>query len=250
MSKLLIDEWPLIILPSMAKKIGLHEAIILQQLNYWINHVGPDGRRYGKVVSSERWIRNTVKEWHKRNFIFLSESMIYRAIEKLERLKLIKTRKDLNKIGYDRTKWYTIDYAILHEREMEFAPMRNRTHASEDTIPETTSETTTDIKNILSFWKEYFPNKAQPRPTTKSLQRYVKTRMKDSHFRENWQLAIKTASTSWTLQNKDWFDLYFVVKNDRNYQRCIDNFMKWKDEEDAPKVDEALERRRASANKE
>lgn len=37
MSKLLIDDYPIQVLPKLAKVIGLNEAIILQQLHYWLN---------------------------------------------------------------------------------------------------------------------------------------------------------------------------------------------------------------------
>lgn len=236
MSKLLINEYPMMVLPSLAKKIGLHEAIILQQLHYWVNHVGPDGKRYGKVADDVRWIRNTVKQWHESNFIFLSESMIFRAMKNLEKLELLKSRKDLNKIGYDRTKWYTIDYAILRTREMELAPMKNAFHASEETIPETTTENTTDTKDILSSWKELFPNKPQPRATTKSLQAKVKARMKDEHFRDNWELALQKASKSPALQNEDWFIMDYFLRNDSNYEKCLNNVFSFKDKDYAPKT--------------
>ena len=36
MSKLLIHDKPIMILPSLAQKIGLNEAIILQQIHYWL----------------------------------------------------------------------------------------------------------------------------------------------------------------------------------------------------------------------
>lgn len=42
MSKLLIQESPVMIIPSLAVKIGLNEAVILQQIHYWVsmsNHV-------------------------------------------------------------------------------------------------------------------------------------------------------------------------------------------------------------------
>ena len=152
MSKLLIEENPLILLPNLAKEIGLHEAIIIQQLHYWIEHKGPDGRRYGTLRDKMRWIRNTVSDWQKSNFCFLSESQIYRALKSLEDRELILSRKDLNKLGYDRTKWYTIDYAILRQREMDFTPARNGFYASEDTIPETTSETKPDINGDYDFF--------------------------------------------------------------------------------------------------
>ena len=242
MSKLLIDEYPLVVLPSLAKSIGLHEAIILQQLHYWINHVGPDGKRYGRVADEVRWIRNTVKEWHQSNFMFLSESMIYRAFEKLEKLELIKSRKDLNKIGYDRTKWYTVDYSVLHQREMHFAPTRNRICTSEETIPETTTETTTDIKDTLTLWKELFPNKPQPRATNKSLQNKLRTRRKDAFFVENWELALQRASRISGLHKDAWFTLEYFLRNDDNWEKCLNNVFLFKDDNEPSKMDALSQR--------
>ncbi|WP_249366800.1 hypothetical protein [Neobacillus rhizophilus] len=37
MSKLLINENPVMIIPSLAVKIGLNEAVILQQIHYWVH---------------------------------------------------------------------------------------------------------------------------------------------------------------------------------------------------------------------
>ena len=36
MSKLLIQDRPIMILPTLAIKIGLNESIILQQIHYWL----------------------------------------------------------------------------------------------------------------------------------------------------------------------------------------------------------------------
>ena len=36
MSKLLINERPIMILPTLAVKIGLNESIMLQQVHYWL----------------------------------------------------------------------------------------------------------------------------------------------------------------------------------------------------------------------
>lgn len=37
MSRLLINEQPLLVLPSLACEIGLNEALMLQQIHYWMN---------------------------------------------------------------------------------------------------------------------------------------------------------------------------------------------------------------------
>ncbi|SDN86290.1 hypothetical protein SAMN05443253_12225 [Bacillus sp. OK048] len=36
MSRLLINEGPVKIIPSLATKIGLNEAVVLQQIHYWL----------------------------------------------------------------------------------------------------------------------------------------------------------------------------------------------------------------------
>ena len=37
MSKMIIDDRPLMVLPKLATAIGLNEAIVLQQIHYWLN---------------------------------------------------------------------------------------------------------------------------------------------------------------------------------------------------------------------
>lgn len=114
MSKLLINESPLQVLPSLAIKIGLNEAIILQQIHYWLY----EGKS-GKIVDGRRWIFNSIRLWKETNFPFWSEATIKRAIGKLIKIGLVEARGDLNKKGFDKTKWYTINYDRLSLLENE-----------------------------------------------------------------------------------------------------------------------------------
>ena len=160
-SSYLIPEYPLILLPRLAEKIGLNEAIIIQQLHYWIIHRGQNGERYGKIYEGKRWIRNTIDEWKERNFPFLSRSAIHRAMGSLEDQDLVLSTNKLNAYGYDRTKWYTIDYEAVPKWDMDI-PSRdidipNRNHPSGQigmTIPETTSETTPKITSENNIYLE------------------------------------------------------------------------------------------------
>ena len=107
MSKLLINEQPLQVIPSLAKVIGLNEAIFLQQLHYFLriskNHA--EGRS---------WVYNTIKDWQVE-FSFWSLKTVQRTIENLELSGLVLSTDKFNKMKMDKTKWYSIDYEKLSE---------------------------------------------------------------------------------------------------------------------------------------
>lgn len=107
MSKLLINEQPLQVIPSLAKAIGLNEAIFLQQLHYFLriskNHA--EGRS---------WVYNTIKDWQVE-FSFWSLKTVQRTIENLELSGLVLSTDKFNKMKMDKTKWYSIDYEKLSE---------------------------------------------------------------------------------------------------------------------------------------
>lgn len=107
MSKLLINESPLQVLPTLAAAIGLNEAIALQQLHYLINR-----GTIGRVVDGERWIYMTTKEWQERHFPFWSESTVVRVFSNLRDKGLILAANH-NHSKFDRTLWYRIDYTEL-----------------------------------------------------------------------------------------------------------------------------------------
>jgi len=105
MSKLLLDEKPLVILPQLARQIGLNEAIVLQQIHYWMQH--PE---LGKTHEGRKWIRNTYDQWAE-NFPF-SKSTTRRTLDSLRESGLVLV-ENLNQHAYDQTNWYTIDYDRL-----------------------------------------------------------------------------------------------------------------------------------------
>jgi len=114
MSNLLIDEYPLQVSPTLATKIGLNEAIVLQQIHYWIE-------TYKKTADADTiakhfhnnmwWIYNTYEKWQEQ-FPFWCLRTIKTIIKSLENKDLLIVGK-FNKFGYDRTKWYTINYKVL-----------------------------------------------------------------------------------------------------------------------------------------
>ncbi|WP_052672519.1 hypothetical protein [Aliterella atlantica] len=95
---------PLLIPPDLAKEIGLHEAVILQQIHYWLG-------KSNHLINGYLWIYNTYQAWQEQ-FPFLSLSAIRRAIARLEGLNLLKTER-FDKQRWNQTKWYSINYQRL-----------------------------------------------------------------------------------------------------------------------------------------
>lgn len=154
MSKLLFDESPLVIQPSLAKIIGLNEAIVLQQIHYWLTR-----DKAGKEIDGVRWIYNSLSDW-KEQFPFWSESTIYRALKSLEEMHLLKIG-NFNQRKGDRTQWFTIAYDEVAFIESggdrnsifqdETAKSHNGTSSSQDetTLPETSPEISSETSQSL-----------------------------------------------------------------------------------------------------
>lgn len=102
MSEYLLNKRPILFNPEVAEVIGLNQAIVLQQINYWIN------KPFAKEIDGKRWIYNSIDQWQKDNFPFWSERTIRRILKKLEDEELIISGR-FNKATYDQTKWYTIN---------------------------------------------------------------------------------------------------------------------------------------------
>lgn len=107
-SKLLLDEHPLQVMPKLATLIGLNEAIILQQIHYWLCINEKNNNNY---INGHYWVYNTYEQWQEQ-FPFWSVTTIRRIITKLENKNLL-IADNYNNAGFDKTKWYTINYVAL-----------------------------------------------------------------------------------------------------------------------------------------
>jgi hypothetical protein len=153
-NKLIIPEEPLLILPTLAKEIGLNEAIVLQQLHYWL-------QKSNHTYEGKRWIYNSYEAWQKQ-FPFWSISTIKRTIQNLEKRELVLSAI-LNKDKMNKTKWYSINYEkipSLYQNDPTIGSTctddrLNLTPSIYNT--ETTTENTNiynNIYTIFDFWNE------------------------------------------------------------------------------------------------
>lgn len=164
----------LIINTDLALVLGdLNEAIVLNQLNYWLGI----NRKAGKNFIDDRyWVYNSYSDWKAKDFPYWSEKTIQRTFTRLEN-KGVVVSANYNKLGIDKTKWYTIDTEKLQELVDEFNSdedkmtnrqdnmtdrqdkMTCREGQSDRPLPEITTENidrdyTTEIKYALSESKD------------------------------------------------------------------------------------------------
>ncbi len=174
MSKLLIDDYPIQVLPKLATVIGLNEAIILQQLHYWLNS------KSAKMIKGKRWIHNTYEEWQEQ-FPFWSVATVKRTLTSLSKQNLI-IKENYNKAGFDKTIWYSIDYDKLEEVTQRLG-QNDPTDGSNCTnglgqndltntidFPETTTETTSMLAAMAQI-SQLYQQKIKPMDSPQNIDR-------------------------------------------------------------------------------
>lgn len=112
MSKLLLDEQPLLIMPELATRIGLNESIVLQQIHYWLEINKKAGVNF---KDGRYWTFSSYGNWQIQ-FPFWSIKTISRTITSLRQNGLILCA-NYNKLKMDKTTWYSIDYKKLDEAQ-------------------------------------------------------------------------------------------------------------------------------------
>ena len=102
----------LIVNTDLALVLGdLNEAIILNQLNYWLEINKKADKNF---IDGKYWVYNSYAEWRENDFPYWSEKTIQRTFTRLEN-KGIVISANYNKMCIDKTKWYSINFEVLEE---------------------------------------------------------------------------------------------------------------------------------------
>ncbi|CAH2714773.1 hypothetical protein BACCIP111895_01949 [Neobacillus rhizosphaerae] len=210
MSRMLIKENPVIIVPSLAVKIGLNEAVVLQQVHFWLTI---SKHKY----EGKRWVYNTYLDWQKQ-LPFWSVSTIKRTIHSLERQGYLISG-NWNVVKLDQTKWYTIDYLKLEELEEcqtelptgqfdfppnQTEPVNSSNEAAEQTslnqaIPEISSEIPTEKKTPVVEIINYLNAKTRTdyKPSTHKTQEMIRARIREGFTVEDFKKVIDSKAAEW-----------------------------------------------------
>lgn len=112
MSKLLIAESPLQVLPSLVKALGgskyLLDAMFLQQIQFWLSNP-----KMGVDIDGEKFVSFTYEEWHKQ-FSWVEVDTLRALVARNKEKRLIHVGQ-YSENPMDKTNYYRINYDVLDE---------------------------------------------------------------------------------------------------------------------------------------
>lgn len=233
MANLLLNERPLVVLPGLAEALGsVDEAIILQQLNYWL-------QKSTKIHDGKRWVYNTLDAWMDQFPWIKSKTTLKKHLNRLAKQGLV-LKGNYNKAGFDRTAWYSIDYQQLELFTAEFEAKKSKdavssigqklahdepktgsckgqkmAHAEARNCPtntidytETTPETTTEnnmsasksdesipFKEIIEYLNEKTDNSYKP--SAEGHKKFIRARWHEGNTIDDFKMVIDYKASEW-----------------------------------------------------
>lgn len=101
----------IVINPTLASLIGLEEAIVLQQINYWLVI---DSQLEENNYNGVTYIPNSITMWQKYYFPFWTEDEIASILQTLINYKFVKViTNPFNKRSSEL--WYTINFKEVNK---------------------------------------------------------------------------------------------------------------------------------------
>lgn len=177
---------------EVATEYGMLEAVLLNNIHYWIRKNEANGRNY---YDDKYWTYNSAKAFHEL-FPYASERRIRNALKHLEDDGIIVTG-NYNASAYDRTTWYALTEkgkSICRFCKMEDAKKENQADDSVRPIP---NKKTVDrqIINVI----EYLNRKAgtKYKSSTQGTVKLISARFADGFTEDDFRTVIDKKVKQW-----------------------------------------------------
>lgn len=125
---------------------NLEEAVALNQVSYWIEKYKEAKHN---LKDGKYWVYNSYQKWHDDNFPFWHTSKIQRIFKSLEK-KGILISANYNSAGFDKTKWYSIDYEKLQKMTEDYINRKEQQSAEdENSLPDNESSLIENEQSLI-----------------------------------------------------------------------------------------------------
>ena len=143
MSVWLMDEQPVVVDRGLARVIGLSEAIVITQIHQWVEYNRKNNKNY---KDGFYWTYGAIKKWHEEYFDVIGSVKTLRRVFK----KLIENDYlivgNYNKLNFDRTYWYRVNYEKFNVLKKEHRDGQNdRTDEDKMTTSQVDKTTTSQV---------------------------------------------------------------------------------------------------------
>lgn len=212
MSKLLINEPPLQVLPSLAMEFGLNEAIVIQQVHYWIQNA-----KTGFIKDGQKWVANTYEEWQSSNFPFWSVSTVKRIFSNLEEKGVVISEK-FETDDWNQRKSYRVNYDLLDGVNL------TRSMGSDWSTHNRNTETTAEKREVpQNMPLEWYIQHGLPIPPE-----LTENNLAEKNATDGFESALGFGFLPWD-STKDWQAFKkWVVETHRKAPSAWQQFQEWR----------------------
>lgn len=189
--KLLVDGRQLFLSQDLAIRIGIEEALFLQQLYYRLETRGME--KEGHI-----WYRQTYQGWAKQCPQW-NIRKIKRLVMKLEHYQIIISSNKFNSFKTDRSKWYRIDYEKIDQIVQSEVYKQEELFPEEENLSEKNTKSNTDHSNEITNIIHYLNEKAKKNfnDHSKTNIRLIKAILKEGYTVEDCYLVIDEQVRNW-----------------------------------------------------
>src|SRR5690606_8917011 len=182
--ELLVDGRQLFLSQDLAIRIGIEEALFIQQLYYRLETQGVE--KEGHI-----WYRQTYQGWAKQCPQW-NIRKIKRLVMKLERYQIIISSNKFNSFKTDRSKWYRIDYRKIDQILQSEVFTQEELFPEEENLSEKNAKSYTDHSNEIINIIHYLNEKAKKNfnDHSKTNIRLIKAILKEGYTVEDCRLVI------------------------------------------------------------
>ena len=229
MNKLLLNEPPLMVLPTLASILGLNEAIFLQQLYYWL-------LKSSTYFENRKWVYRSIKEWEDE-FPFWSNSTIKRVVNSLKKRKILLVKKIYPHIFYSIDEENISKLEVKMNAQIELLEVQNDPsngqidpsliyNENQRDYTENTQRLPVEYTLFMHEWNKFASKNSLSKISSLSNSRKSKLqmRLKNNNFKKLFDTAlIEIKKSQYLLGAKGWkitFD--WLIKNDENILKVVE----------------------------
>lgn len=189
--KLLVDGRQLFLSQDLGIRIGIEEALFVQQLYYRLETRGVE--KEGHI-----WYRQTYQGWAKQCPQW-NIRKIKRLVMKLERYQIIISSNKFNSFKTDRSKWYRIDYEKIEQIVQSEVYKQEELLPEEENLSEKNTKSNAHHSNEIANIIHYLNEKAKKNfnDHSKTNIRLIKAILKEGYTVEDCYLVIDEQVRNW-----------------------------------------------------